>query len=141
MFRRLRLEELGRGPGILAFPDHPRNATPRVILEAEGERGSRSGEIAFSDREDAAVRIVRISGEEKPGAGGADDADAADTTIERVRTPRLIQVTDDNDGAAGARGGLFQRRESMTEVLVAIATPSLAKIGNQRIEDDEGGVG
>ena len=42
------------------------------------------GEIAFGDREDAAVRIVRISGEEEPGAGGADDADAADTTIERV---------------------------------------------------------
>ena len=50
-------------------------------------------------------------------------------------------MTDDNDGAAGARGGLFQRGEGMTEVLVAIATPSLAKIGNQRIEDDEGGVG
>jgi len=112
-----------------------------LILQAEGERGSRSGEIAFGDREDAAVRIVRISGEEKPGAGGADDADTANTTIERVGTPRLIEVTDDNDGAAGARGDLFQRREGMTEVLIGIATPSLPKIGNQRIEDDEGGAG
>ena len=77
--------------GDLTFPEHPRNATPGSSSRRKASEGAGLERLRFRDREDAAVRIVRISGEEKPGAGGHDDADAADCTIERVRTPDLFR--------------------------------------------------
>ncbi len=77
------LEELGGGPGALAVPDDAGDGGAGDVLEAEGEGGGRTGEIAFGEGQDAALGVVGIGGEEETGAGGADDADAAETAVER----------------------------------------------------------
>ncbi len=85
--------------------------------------------------------VVGIGGEEEAGAGGADDADAAETTVERVGTGRLVEVADDDDGGAGALGRGFQRAQGMADVLIDAGTDPGGKKGDEGVEDDEGGIG
>ena len=68
--------------GLLAVPNDAGDSGAGDILQAEGKGRSGTGEIAFSQGEDAALRVAGVRREEEPGAGGADDADAAQTPVE-----------------------------------------------------------
>src|SRR5829696_9695378 len=112
----------------------------RDVLEAEGEGDGRADEITFGEGEDAALGVVGIGGEEETGAGGADDADAAETAVEGVGTRRLVEMADDDDGSAGALGGGFQRAEGVADVLIDAGADAGGEKGDEGIEDDEGGI-
>ena len=137
---RLALEQLGGGPGAFAIPDDAGDIGAGNGLEAEGEGGRRTGKIAFGEGEDAALGIVGIGGEEETGAGGADDADAAETAVERVGTGRLVEVADDDDGGAGALGGCFQGAEGVADVLIDAGADAGGEEGDEGVEDNEGGI-
>ena len=76
---RLRVEQLSGGPHALPVPDETRHARAGDGREAKGEGGRGTGEIAFGHGQDAPLGVGGIGGEEESGAGGADDADAAQT--------------------------------------------------------------
>ncbi len=48
-------KQVGGGPGTLSLPDDAGDIGFQNLLEAEGEGGGRTGEIAFGDGEDAPV--------------------------------------------------------------------------------------
>jgi hypothetical protein len=110
------------------------------LLEAEGEGGGRTGEVTFGEGQDAALGVVGIGGEEESGAGGTDDADAAETAVERVGAGRLVEMADDDDGGTGALGGGFQLAQGVADVLIDAGADAGGEKGDEGVEDDEGGI-
>jgi hypothetical protein len=136
----LGVEELGGGPGARAVPDDAGDGGAGNVLQAEGEGGGRTGEIAFGQGEDAAIRVVGIGGEEETGAGGTDDADGAETAVEGIGRRRLVEMTDDDDGGAAALGGGLQGAQGVADVLIDAGADSGGEKGDEGVEDDEGGI-
>ena len=128
-------------PGCLPFPDDAGHAEMWDRLEVKGERGRRAAKVAFGRGEDAPLRVLGVLRQEEPAAGGADDADAAATTVERVGAGCLVQVPHDDDGSAGAIAERFQGSESATDILITIGIVATLQVGHEGIDDDEGGVG
>jgi hypothetical protein len=137
---RLRLEQLGGGPGALPVPDETRHGGPGNVFQVEGEGGGGAGQIAFGHGQDAPLGVGGIRREEEPGAGGTDDADAAQTPVERVGTGGLGEVADGDDGGPTALGGGFQGGHGMADALPTIGTDADGEIVDQLVEDDEGDI-
>lgn len=133
----LHVEELGSGPGTLAVPDKAGNARAGDGLQAEGEGRRRPGEIAFAYGQDTPLRVGGIGSQDQSGAGGAEEADAAQTAVERVGAAALGEMADTDDGGAGARGGGVQRGHGVANVLIALGIDSGGEIGDEGVEDDE----
>jgi hypothetical protein len=93
---------------------------PGAASSRNASEGGGAAKVVFGRGQDAALRIVGIGGEEESAAGGADDADAAAAAIEGIAGHRLVEVTDGDDGGAGAFGQTLQRMEGLAHGLVRI---------------------
>ncbi len=69
-----------------------------------GEVGGYLAEVVFDGGEDALLLVVGVVGYEQADTGGGDDADGASAAIEQVIGGALIEVADDQDGAACTLG-------------------------------------
>ena len=65
-------------------------------------RTRRDGRGCACPGQDAPLGVGGIGGEEEPGAGGAEDADAAQTAVERVDAAALGEMADGDDGGPAA---------------------------------------
>jgi hypothetical protein len=132
-------EEVNGTQRALTLPDDAGGAGAGILLEAEDEGGGQEGEVRFGGGEDAAVGSGGIGGEEEGAAGGADETDAAATAVEGACGAGLVEVTDGDDGGAGALGDDFEAGEGAADSLIGGAEARREESG-EGVDDDEGGV-
>ena len=85
--------------------------------------------------------IVGIGGEEEPAAGGANDANGAETAIEGIGGHRFVEMADGDDCHPGALGEAFQRVKGTAHSLIGILVVTAGEKGDQRVDDQERGLG